>query len=184
MKRFICGAMVYWIVSFCSAIVIAQDMPFDGLNSGLGNLARLSEAQSRSICPENPTGEKGKAALAIEGTGKAASRDLGKGWKVSPSVRIAGHSVLTLADITGSGSIQQIWLTASPLDKARFYILRMYWDDEAEPSVECPLGDFFACGWGRYCHVNSIPVCVNPGMHSTATGKCLFGKRRKLHWKI
>ena len=29
--------------------------------------------------------------------------------------------------------------------------------------MEAPLGDFFACGWGRYAQVSSLAVCVNPG---------------------
>ena len=59
---------------------------FNGLDLNLGNLYRVSKAQSRSISPENFTGEKGKAGMATEGTGKGAARDLGQGWKVSPSV--------------------------------------------------------------------------------------------------
>jgi len=39
--------------------------PFNGLGVQLGNLARLSDAESRSISPENPTGEKGKGAMAL-----------------------------------------------------------------------------------------------------------------------
>ena len=37
---------------------------FNGITSGLSNLFLLSDAQSRSISPENPTGEKGKGAMA------------------------------------------------------------------------------------------------------------------------
>jgi hypothetical protein len=51
----------------------------------LGNLPRLSKARTRSISAENPTGDKGKAGMATEGTGAACARDLGQGWKVSPS---------------------------------------------------------------------------------------------------
>jgi hypothetical protein len=136
---------------------------FDGLDLHLGNLYRLSSAESRSISPENFTGEKGKAGMATEGTGKNAARDLGRGWKISPSVRIKGQTTFTLAEIHGSGAIQQIWMTPAPLDRTRACILRFYWDGEAKPSVEVPLGDFFACGWGKYCQINSLPVCVNPG---------------------
>ena len=51
-------------------------------------------AKTRSISPENFTGEKGKGGMATEGTGASAARDLGQGWKVSPSVRIkAGRDV-------------------------------------------------------------------------------------------
>ena len=35
--------------------------------NGLGTLPRLSHAESRSISPENFTGEKGKGGMATEG---------------------------------------------------------------------------------------------------------------------
>ncbi|MCK7482926.1 MAG: hypothetical protein M0C28_41785 [Candidatus Moduliflexus flocculans] len=58
---------------------------------GLGNLSRLSKAQTRSISPENFTGEKGKAAMSTDGPAMSAARDLGQGWKVSPYVRDPGR---------------------------------------------------------------------------------------------
>lgn len=134
---------------------------FNGLDVHLGNLFRLSDAKTRSISPENFTGEKGKGAMATEGTGADAARDLGQGWKVSPSVDINAGTTFTLAEIEGPGAIQHIWMT--PTGNWRFSILRMYWDGEENPSVEVPLGDFFAVGWGKYAHVNSLPVVVNPG---------------------
>src|SRR5205823_4922519 len=88
---------------------------FNGLGMSLGNLSRLSRAQTRSISPENPTGEKGRGGMATEGTGAEAARDLGQGWKVSPSARIAPGQTLTLADVEGSGAIQQIWITTHVL---------------------------------------------------------------------
>ncbi len=54
---------------------------------------------------------EGEGRMATEGTGKNASRDLGQGWKVSPSVRIEAKKVFTLAEITGPGAIQHIWMT-------------------------------------------------------------------------
>lgn len=137
------------------------DRPFSGLTTGVGDLYRLSAAQSRSISPENFTGEKGRGGMATEGTGANAARDLGRGWKVSPSVRIQPGQTFTMADITGSGAIQHIWLT--PTGTWRYSILRMYWDGETSPSVEVPVGDFFASGWGRYAQLNSLAVAVNPG---------------------
>lgn len=134
---------------------------FNGLGMHLGNLSLLSHAKTRSMSPENFSGEKGKGGMAIEGTGAQCARDLGQGWKVSPSVRIPSGTTFTLADIEGPGAIQQIWMT--PTGAWRDSILRFYWDGEENPSVECPVGDFFACGWGRYAHVNSLAVCVNPG---------------------
>jgi hypothetical protein len=67
-----------------------------------------------------------------------------------------------LGDIEGPGAIQQIWITPAHV-RWRDLILRIYWDGQEHPSVEAPLGDFFACGWGRYAQVNSLAVCVNPG---------------------
>jgi len=138
-----------------------EEKTFDGLYLNLGNLCRLSQAQTRSISPENFAGEKGKAGMSTNGPAIKAARDLGQGWKVSPYVVIKPKETFVLANVQGSGAIQQIWLT--PSGNWRFAIIRFYWDGETEPSVECPVGDFFACGWGRYAQISSLAVCVNPG---------------------
>jgi hypothetical protein len=135
--------------------------PFNGLTSGLGDLYRLSKAKTRSISPENFTGEKGKGGMATEGTEAYSARDLGLGWKISPSVLIKPKQVFTIAEIQGPGAIQHIWMT--PTGTWRFSILRAYWDGETTPSVEAPVGDFFASGWGLYAQINSLPVAVNSG---------------------
>src|SRR3954453_3616514 len=101
--------------------------PFPGLGVNLSNLYRLSSARTRSISPENLTGEKGKGGMATEGTGAACARDLGQGWKVSPSVLIHKHTTLTMAEIQDSGVIQHIWLTCHP-DTWRNLIFRIFWD--------------------------------------------------------
>ena len=101
--------------------------------------------------------------MATNGTGKGASRELGQGWKVSPSVNINAKSAFTLAEIAGPGSIRSIWMT--PTGNWRWSVLRIYWDDETDPSVEVPVADFFASGWARWDRcplINSAPVCVNP----------------------
>jgi Protein of unknown function (DUF2961) len=154
------------MLAFLSLIVASPALctadPLTDPSAGiLGNLYRTSKSQSRSLSPENFTGEKGGGGMAVEGTGKNAARDLGLGWKISPSVVIKAGSTFTLGCIQGPGCIQQIWMT--PTGNWRRSILRFYWDGETEPSVECPVGDFFACGWGKYCQINSLPVCVNPG---------------------
>jgi len=134
---------------------------FNGLGLHLGNISRLSSAKTRSISPENPTGEKGKGGMATEGVSSRSARDLGQGWKVNPYVRIQPGQTHVVADIQDQGAIQQIWMT--PTGHWRFSILRIYWDGADTPAVECPVGDFFACGWNRYAQVSSLPVCVNPG---------------------
>ncbi len=140
---------------------------FNGLGASLSNLYRLSAATTRSISPENFTGEKGKGGMATEGTGAVHARGLGEdggiqGWKVSPSIRIEPGETRVLGEIRGAGAVQQIWLTSANL-RWRDMILRIYWDDQEQPSVECPVGDFFCSGWNQFAQVNSLAVCVNPG---------------------
>ncbi|MBO7721980.1 MAG: DUF2961 domain-containing protein [Kiritimatiellae bacterium] len=135
----------------------------------LGGLATLSDARSRCISPENPTGEPGKAAAAepsdpvklnVNNASRAAA-ELGRGWKVNPYVYIAPGETLTLADTDGPGVIRHIWMTLTGV--WRWSIIRIYWDGEATPSVEVPAADFFCQGWNEYTPVNSSAVCVNPG---------------------
>jgi hypothetical protein len=147
---------------FASLILYAaEEKVFNGLYLNLGNLYRLSHAKSRSISPENFTGEKGKGGMSVDGLAKNAARDLGQGWKVSPYIHIEPKQTYVLGEIEGPGAIQQIWMT--PAGTWRYSILRFYWDGEEEPSVEVPVGDFFACGWGKFAQVSSLAVCVNPG---------------------
>ncbi len=137
---------------------------FSGLDLDMGNLYRLSDAKSRSISPENFTGEKGKGGMATleEGNAAHAARDLGQGWKVNPYIFIEPGEEFTLAEIEGEGAIQHIWMT--PVCDYRLNIIRFYWDDETEASVEVPVGDFFASGWGMGFEpqIQSLAVCVNP----------------------
>ncbi|MBP1656273.1 MAG: hypothetical protein H6Q31_874 [Bacteroidetes bacterium] len=157
MLRFV---VVLVILIFTGDSMNAQQS-FNGLGMNMGTLSRLSHAKSRSISAENFKGEKGKGGMATEGLGAQAARDLGQGWKISPAVRIKPKEIFTVAEIRGEGAIQHIWMT--PTGQWRFTILRIYWDDETTPSVEVPVGDFFACGWGQYAQISSLAICVNPG---------------------
>jgi Protein of unknown function (DUF2961) len=148
----------FLLFSFCK---LTAQQNFNGLGTDMSNIYRMSDAKTRSISPENFNGEKGKGGMATTGNGAGASRELGKGWKVSPSVKIKAGTTYTVAEIDGSGAIQHIWMT--PTGNWRFSIIRFYWDDEATPSVEVPVGDFFGMGWGRYAALQSLAVCVNPG---------------------
>lgn len=151
------------------AVTLACAQGFNGLDMNLGNLSRLSNAKTRSISPENFTGEKGKggmADVALPATRNVnnaswAARDLGKGWKVNPYIKIGSGETITIAEIEGPGAIQHIWMT--PTGVWRWTIIRIYWDDEPTPSVECPISDFFCMGWNEYSPLVSLPVCVNPG---------------------
>jgi len=134
---------------------------FNSLAGGLGHLAQVSSAQTRSISAENKTGAPGAGGMAETGTGAAAARDLGRGWKISPSMVIAAGQTVTLATISGAGAIQHMWITTHP-HHWRQLVLRCAWDGDEQPAVEVPLGDFFCNGWCVYSPVNSLPVAVNP----------------------
>ncbi|WP_205622887.1 glycoside hydrolase family 172 protein [Sciscionella marina] len=125
------------------------------------DLARITGGRSRSISPENFTGDKGAGGAATEGTGAHPARDLGQGWKVSPSVDIPAGTGFTMAEISGPAVIRHIWLTTDAKNW-RSMVLRMYWEHDEQPAVEVPLGDFFCQGWGEFAQVNSIPIAVNP----------------------
>ncbi|WP_224997866.1 glycoside hydrolase family 172 protein [Cesiribacter sp. SM1] len=160
MKRITITLALIWI----SLNMLGQQAgQFNGLHTGMGNLYQLSNAKTRSISPENFTGEPGKGGMATleEGVHGHQARELGQGWKVNPFIRIEPGTTFTLAEIDGSGAIQHIWMT--PTGNWRFSILRFYWDGEKEPSVEVPVGDFFGMGWGEYAPLNSLAVTVNPG---------------------
>jgi len=154
------------VVAIVLVIAGCQIAPekYNGLDLDMGNLYRLSDAKTRSISPENFTGEKGKGGMATleEGNAAHAARDLGQGWKVNPYIFIEPGEEYALAEIEGEGAIQHIWMT--PVCDYRLNILRFYWDDETEPSVEVPVGDFFASGWGMGFEpsIQSLAVCVNP----------------------
>ena len=72
-------------------------MSFDGLGMNMGNLSRLSRAKSRSISPENPTGEKGKGGMATEGTGAEFGREAAaghiEGKEIVKSIVVPGRLV-------------------------------------------------------------------------------------------
>lgn len=159
-----------------SSICYAQK--FDGIYTNMGNIFRLSEAKTRSISPENFNGEKGKGGMATEGTGANAGRDLGLGWKISPSVKIKSKTTFTVAEITGPGAIQHIWMT--PTGNWRYSIIRFYWDDEPTPSIEVPVGDFFGMAWGKYSQLTSLAVTVNPGSAFNCYWPMPFRKKCKI----
>src|SRR5450755_4530622 len=77
---------------------------------------------------------------------------------------IAAGETLTLLDEAGPGLISHVWVTIASDDPnhLKALVLRMYWDGEAEPSVEAPIGDFFGLGLGTYTVFNSALIVVAP----------------------
>lgn len=133
----------------------------------MGNIfMKRNNVESRSVCAENIYGEKGKGGMAtakdsLHDVSAEAARELGQGWKVSPCFKFFAGEERTLMDIEGPGVIRHIWMTVEK-QHYRNIIIRFYWDGEENPSVECPIGDFFCCSWNDHQNIVAVPVNVNP----------------------
>lgn len=70
----------------------------------------------------------------------------------------------TIADLKGAGIITHIWMTLQCSEPAslRKVVLKMYWDDEKEASVNVPIGDFFGLGHGETKNFTSAPLTMSP----------------------
>jgi len=126
----------------------------------LSNIYLKRNAESRSLSAENPTGEKGKGAMAVP-DGKGAARELGQGWKVRPCLTLQAGETATLMDNEGPGIVRHMWFTF----REEFYrdvIVRIYWDARETPSVEAPLGDFLCNSWACRQNILALPINVNP----------------------
>ncbi len=150
----------------------------DGLTFGLGALPLITDAETRSISAENPDGAKGGGAKAVpEATNPG--RELGPGWKIRPCITLKAGETATLADIKGPGVIRHLWITVRP-EALRSCVLRFYWDGDAAPSIEVPLGDFFALGHGLRTTVVSLPVAVCPSGGMNAYWPMPFRKHARI----
>ncbi|MCX7011314.1 MAG: DUF2961 domain-containing protein [Candidatus Sumerlaeota bacterium] len=110
------------------------------MNSPLDSLARLRAGRTKRISSYN--------------------RDGGNADKIT----IAPGEVVTIAKMRGPGCIRHIWFTVAHQDPMyrRNMILRMYWDGSKNPSVECPVGDFFGQGWGEEYLFAALPLAASP----------------------
>ena len=173
------ASIIFIVLITCCIPLHSQSEKFNGLNTNLQTLPYLSDAVTRSISPENPTGEKGKGGMATleNGIAKKAARDLGQGWKVNPYIHIQPGETAVIAEIDGPGAIQHIWFT--PSGNWRFTILRIYWDGEEDPSVEVPVGDFCAAAYG-YHPITSLAMCLNPGSGFNSYWVMPFRKKCKI----
>ena len=93
----------------------------------------------------------------------------------SDAADFAKGETKTIALLEGPGKITHFWLVPSSQDirYPRALVLRIYWDGAAAPSVEVPLGDFFAAGNGMRAEVNSLPVKVSS-----------FGRGYNCYWEM
>jgi len=141
---------------------------------------------TRQISAENPTGAKNSGCMwepdptnpDIPYSG--ASLELGRGWKVRPFIKLMRQTTVEIADIEGPGCINQIFLTCDAPCSSEI-VVRIYWDGETAPSVECPLGAFFAMGFDRAVHtVYSSMVTVAPQKGLNCYWQMPFRKRTRI----
>lgn len=86
-------------------------------------------------------------------------------------------------EISGTGVINHIWFTMSPMNIMRNdLIFRIYWDGNSYPSVESPLAAFFGNGWDEYYEYTSLPLAVGPqrGTGLTSYFQMPFAKGARL----
>ena len=93
---------------------------------------------------------------------------------------IAPGETLTILDDSGPGIITHIWFTFSSDEPYHLkkLVLRMYWDGEASPSVEAPIGDFFGLGLGEYFTFDALPLSAAPNHASIPFFPCPFRNTR------
>lgn len=138
----------------------------------LEDLYRPVQRDSRTITPENLTGEPGAACMArpdapdpLNPHAARAAEHLGVGWKVSPAVEVGAGESFVLADIEGSGVIRHIWLTLDPSMYRDCTLTVSY--DGGSPAIEVPVGDFFCSAW-RAVPISGMAISVgtNGGLNS------------------
>lgn len=160
-----------WITGMILATGCTQNTATD--------LPLITDGVARAITWENPTGAPGSGGKAREGR---------KGAPAIPNIKPGDTQ--TLMDVDGSGVIRHIWITIphrTP-NQLRNLILRMYWDKEAAPSVEVPLGDFFGTAQGRVASdVKGNPVHMSSAWTTETLGRgfnCYFPMPFGSHAKI
>jgi hypothetical protein len=128
---------------------------------------------SRSISFENPTGAPGQ--------GGKASSNLGPGRKGAPNRIIEPGESVQLCDIEGPGTIRHIWITTrgNPIN-LRSCVIRVWWEGQDHPSIECPLGDFMGFAHGKVMPYDSAVHSVGAKAGMSFWLPMAFTKRAKL----
>ena len=80
-------------------------------------------------------------------------------WSIKPA------ETLEIFNDKGAGVITHIWFTISARsgNHLKELVLRAYWDGNAKPSVETPIGDFFGLNLNSYFNYESEYLACSPG---------------------
>jgi hypothetical protein len=98
------------------------------------------------------------------------------------SVHVEAGQSAPILDVTGAGVVTHIWFTINSQDHMHLknLVLRAWWDGEASPSVEAPIGDFFGLGLGEYFVYQSELTSVAPVQALNAYFKMPFATAARL----
>ena len=98
------------------------------------------------------------------------------------SRKVAPGATFTVLDADGPGTISHIWFTIADNEPYHLkkIVLRIYWDGEATPSVEAPIGDFFGLGLGAYHSWQSQPLSVGSIKALNSYFPMPFGKHARI----
>jgi hypothetical protein len=113
--------------------------------------ARSSAAQTSTAQTAAPAGElPGYARTMHHGSLKQSSYDRTGGNADRWQIAAGGTQEVFQAE--GPGAITHIWFTlgARSSNHLKEIVLRAWWDGNAKPSIEVPLGDFFGLNLGQY----------------------------------
>ncbi len=127
------------------------------------------------ICIQEPVSAQSLKAITKPQQGRSMRATSGNLQNNSDSAKFAMGETKTLAHLKGPGTICHMWFVPYSMDirYPRALVLRIYWDGSETPSVETPLGDFFAVGNGMRAVVNSLPVKVSS-----------YGRGLNCYWRM
>jgi hypothetical protein len=128
----------------------------------LGAPALVARAERGPAAGAMPDGLLEMARLRSYRSRRSSSWDRTGGN--ADAVRVEPGQAATLLDVQGAGAIQHLWFTINSPDPMHLknLILRAWWDGEAAPSIESPIGDFFGLGLGEYFVYQSALLAVAP----------------------
>ncbi len=149
------------VISFLFGLLLTNiDCQAQTTGGELGNLASIKKGlRNRRISSADKNGNNGDWIDSIKPGDK---------WSV---------------EISGTGVINHIWFTMSPMNIMRNdLIFKIYWDGNSYPSVESPLAAFFGNGWDEYYEYTSLPLAVGPqrGTGLTSYFQMPFAKGARL----
>ena len=117
----------------------------------------------------------GEISRSIEGIARRASSGLFDPESNQDAYHIRPGETVTLTTLQGPGEIRHMWFTIAGRDRRypRTLVMRIYWDGAQVPSVETPIGDFFAAGNGMRANVDSLPIQVTS-----------YGRALNCYWRM